>query len=46
MEKLRDRDNGQFKLIADFDPQGDQPQAIEKLVQGLNAKRRHRCCSA
>ena len=41
MEKLRDRDNGQFRLVAEFDPQGDQPQAIEKLVQGLSANRRH-----
>src|SRR6185436_903528 len=40
MEKLRDRDNGQFRLVAEFDPQGDQPQAIEKLVQGLSANRR------
>ncbi|HMF51383.1 MAG TPA: excinuclease ABC subunit UvrB [Candidatus Saccharimonadales bacterium] len=40
MEKLRDRDNGQFRLVAEFDPQGDQPRAIEKLVQGLSANRR------
>ncbi|MBI3485716.1 excinuclease ABC subunit UvrB [Candidatus Daviesbacteria bacterium] len=26
-----------FKIISDFKPTGDQPQAIEKLVQGLNA---------
>jgi excinuclease ABC subunit B len=38
---IRDRNEGQFKLIADFKPQGDQPQAIEKLVKGLAAKRRH-----
>jgi excinuclease ABC subunit B len=36
----RDRDSGQFRLVADFEPQGDQPQAIDKLVQGLQAKRR------
>ena len=24
-----------FKLYADYEPAGDQPQAIEKLVQGL-----------
>ena len=41
MEKLRDRDNGQFRLAADFDPQGDQPQAIEKLVAGLAQPRRN-----
>ena len=35
MEKLRDRDHGQFRLAANFAPQGDQPQAIEKLVAGL-----------
>jgi excinuclease ABC subunit B len=38
---LRDRDHGKFQLVADFQPQGDQPQAIEKLVKGLEAKRRH-----
>lgn len=26
----------QFELVSDYSPQGDQPQAIEKLVQGLN----------
>jgi excinuclease ABC subunit B len=41
IEMIRDRDQGQFNLIADFKPQGDQPQAIEKLVKGLDAKRRH-----
>ena len=38
---LRDQDNGQFGLVSEFKPQGDQPQAIEKLVKGLAAKRRH-----
>ena len=38
---LRDQDSGQFKLVSDFQPQGDQPQAIAKLVKGLTAKRRH-----
>ena len=38
---LRDRDQGQFRLISDFKPQGDQPQAIEKLTQGLQCGRRH-----
>jgi excinuclease ABC subunit B len=38
---LRDRDQGQFQLVCDFQPQGDQPQAIELLVKGLEAKRRH-----
>ncbi|MBM4402739.1 MAG: DEAD/DEAH box helicase family protein, partial [Candidatus Cloacimonetes bacterium] len=30
-----------FKLISDFLPTGDQPQAIQKLVSGVNAKMRH-----
>ena len=25
-----------FKLVSDFKPTGDQPQAIEKLVEGIN----------
>ena len=38
---LRDQDSGQFRLVSEFKPQGDQPQAIDKLVKGLAAKRRH-----
>ena len=38
---LRDRDNGQFRLVSEFQPQGDQPQAIDKLVAGVEAKKRH-----
>jgi excinuclease ABC subunit B len=30
-----------FKLVSDFSPAGDQPQAIEQLVHGLEAKYRH-----
>ncbi|MCH7485286.1 MAG: DEAD/DEAH box helicase family protein, partial [Chloroflexi bacterium] len=30
-----------FKLVADYQPTGDQPQAIEKLVQGLEAGHRY-----
>ena len=41
MEKLRDRDHGQFRLAANFAPQGDQPQAIEKLVNRLGEQRRN-----
>src|SRR6476661_2833551 len=41
MEKLRDRDHGQFRLAANFAPQGDQQQAIEKLVAGLAQPRRN-----
>ena len=37
---IRDRDKGQFSLIADFKPEGDQPQAIEKLSQGLDGRKR------
>jgi len=41
MEKLRDRDHGQFRLAANFAPQGDQPQAIEKLVSRMAEQRRN-----
>ena len=30
-----------FKIISDFKPTGDQPQAIEKLVSGLNHGLKH-----
>jgi excinuclease ABC subunit B len=36
----RDRDSGQFRLVAEYQPQGDQPQAIDRLAQGLQANRR------
>ena len=29
-----------FKLVSDFEPTGDQPQAIEELVRGLNSQDR------
>lgn len=32
---------GKFKLVSDYKPTGDQPQAIEELVQGLNENLRH-----
>ncbi|MDZ4343187.1 MAG: excinuclease ABC subunit UvrB [Candidatus Binatia bacterium] len=38
---IRDRDEGQFRIVSGFKPQGDQPQAIEKLTQGLQSGRRH-----
>ncbi|HSQ11405.1 MAG TPA: excinuclease ABC subunit UvrB, partial [Candidatus Deferrimicrobium sp.] len=38
---LRDQDSGRFRLVSEFKPQGDQPQAIDNLVKGLAAKRRH-----
>ncbi|MGE5305162.1 MAG: excinuclease ABC subunit UvrB [Alphaproteobacteria bacterium] len=37
---IRDREKGQFRLVADFQPQGDQPQAIAQLVKGLQNNRR------
>ncbi len=37
---IRDRDKGQFRLTSEFRPQGDQPQAIEKLAEGLERKQR------
>ena len=30
------REEGKFKLVSPYSPQGDQPQAIDKLVEGLN----------
>src|SRR5690554_1066779 len=32
---------GQFRLKSEYRPQGDQPQAIERLVEGLNKGYRH-----
>ena len=40
MALIRDQDQGRFRLVSEFAPQGDQPQAIEKLVAGLQAGRR------
>src|SRR5687768_718560 len=40
MALLRDQDQGSFRLVSEFSPEGDQPQAIEKLVKGLQANRR------
>ncbi|HZM71426.1 MAG TPA: excinuclease ABC subunit UvrB [Candidatus Cryosericum sp.] len=31
----------EFRLVSDFEPKGDQPQAIEQLVAGLRQKRKH-----
>ncbi|MCA9370436.1 MAG: excinuclease ABC subunit UvrB [Candidatus Peregrinibacteria bacterium] len=31
----------QFRLVSDFKPTGDQPAAIAKLIDGINAKERH-----
>ncbi|MFV9510567.1 excinuclease ABC subunit UvrB [Tepidibacillus sp. LV47] len=30
-----------FQLVSDFQPQGDQPKAIEALVQGIKANKKH-----
>ena len=38
---LKERKPGRFRLVADFQPQGDQPRAIEELVEGLESGRRH-----
>ncbi|NLY31288.1 MAG: DEAD/DEAH box helicase family protein, partial [Firmicutes bacterium] len=32
---------GKFKLVSDYKPTGDQPQAIEELVRGVNDNMRH-----
>ncbi|GIW42906.1 MAG: UvrABC system protein B [Candidatus Binatia bacterium] len=32
---------GSFRLVAPFEPCGDQPKAIEELVEGIRAGRRH-----
>ena len=34
------RSEGQFRIVSDFKPDGDQPQAIEKLAQGIEQGRR------
>ncbi len=38
---LKERKTGRFRLVADFQPQGDQPRAIEQLVEGIEEGRRH-----
>ena len=30
---------GPFRIVSDFKPTGDQPTAIDQLVEGINAKR-------
>jgi excinuclease ABC subunit B len=37
---IGERDKGQFRLVSEFKPQGDQPQAVEKLVQGVEKHKR------
>ncbi|MBW2374180.1 MAG: DEAD/DEAH box helicase family protein, partial [Deltaproteobacteria bacterium] len=36
-----EREPGQFKLVSTFEPQGDQPQAIEALVEGTQRGEKH-----
>ncbi len=37
----KERKAGRFRLVADFEPEGDQPRAIEQLVDGLAKGCRH-----
>ncbi len=39
--RLRGNDIGQFKIVTDFVPKGDQPQAIDSLVKGVDAGAEH-----
>ena len=34
--KREEKQMDHFKLVSDYQPSGDQPQAIEGLVQGVN----------
>ena len=34
-------EEGKFAVIADFEPTGDQPNAVDKLVEGLDLGRKH-----
>lgn len=46
-ETIRDArylNSPQFKLVSDFEPRGSQPQAIEKLVEGLKKGSGSRLC--
>ena len=35
-DEIPEPDNPRFELISDFSPQGDQPEAIDKLTEGLH----------
>lgn len=35
------RSNAKFELVSEYSPQGDQPEAISQLVQGLSENKRH-----
>jgi excinuclease ABC subunit B len=36
-----EKSKADFQLVSDFSPQGDQPEAIKHLVQGLSENKRH-----
>lgn len=36
-----EREERSFELVSDFSPQGDQPKAIEQLVEGINQGKRY-----
>ncbi|HEY3303237.1 MAG TPA: excinuclease ABC subunit UvrB [Candidatus Binatia bacterium] len=36
-----ERKEGRFEIVSDFKPQGDQPEAIEKLARGVEEGKRH-----
>jgi len=36
-----DKTNEKFQLVSEFSPQGDQPEAIKQLIQGLTENKRH-----
>jgi excinuclease ABC subunit B len=36
-----ERKEGRFEIVSDFQPQGDQPQAIDKLALGVEEGKRH-----
>ena len=38
---IRNIQENHFRLVSEFKPQGDQPQAIEKLVRSLEKNKRH-----
>ncbi len=35
-----------FQLVTSYKPRGDQPRAIDQLMEGLGAARSTRCCWA
>lgn len=41
MFKSRGVNMGEFKIVSNFKPTGDQPEAIDKLVEGINKNLKH-----